>query len=246
MTNPFRMPRRQNSRIRTFVKGEYNLPRQVRRWLKSRLQMIPNAKVMQAAFALATMIGRYHTGPRVNGRDFFLCRESIPGKLADAEGKGPSEWHLRLARAELIRLGFIERVTPVGERRTLENGRVGRWLKASKTGSAIRAPKVMFRLSVALKRLFSEAPQHPRPQGAAISPVWCENLNTNLESLTGDRRALHTGGAGFDARDLAARWMALADDDARSTNALDKDHTPTRLTFSVPSSLDIMKRTKFF
>lgn len=213
-------PRRPGPKIRTFVKGEYNLPRAVRRWLKSRLQMIPNTKVMQAAFKLAEMIGRYHTGPRVKGRDFFLCRESIPAKLADGNGNGPSEWHLRLARAELVRFGFIERVTPVAERRTLENGREGRWLKATKVGGKIRAPKVMFRLTGVLKRLFSEAPQHAENQRAAISPAWCENLNRNLESIPVGVGEFHAGEPKKPASDERAMHLAKLEEILRNGGAL--------------------------
>ncbi|RYD49251.1 MAG: hypothetical protein EOP83_25395, partial [Verrucomicrobiaceae bacterium] len=191
--NPFRMPKTPEQKSFDFAKGEYVLPRKVRRWLERRLIEVENVKVRLAAVSLATMIGRYHTGPRVAGRDFFLCRKSLPAKFQDEHGTIHSEWHLRLARAELVRIGFIERVTPVGRLREIAGGRWGRWLKAKRVDGAIRTPPVMFRFVAAIRSLFSEALQTPDRPKAVSSPLWGLELFRTTESLTREVGSKHGG-----------------------------------------------------
>src|SRR4051812_33708451 len=72
-----------------------------------------------AIIRLANLVGRYHTGPKVGGRDFCLARqpkrkgrELDGGILTHPEMAGVSEHYFRLARQHLIRWGFLAIARP--------------------------------------------------------------------------------------------------------------------------------------
>src|SRR5215218_3251880 len=52
----------------------YALPRPVRRWLEGKVLGL-REPLKLAIIRLANLVGRYHTGPKVGGRDFCLARQ---------------------------------------------------------------------------------------------------------------------------------------------------------------------------
>src|SRR5215212_5433103 len=89
----------------------YALPRPVRRWLEGKVLGL-REPLKLAIIRLANLVGRYHTGPKVGGRDFCLARqpkrkgrELDGGILTNPEMAGVSEHYFRLARQHLIRWG---------------------------------------------------------------------------------------------------------------------------------------------
>lgn len=154
-----------------FLRGEYVLSRRMRRWLEPRCRAATHKDaVYLAALRLAQFILQHHAHPEKIGRDFYLCRESLPACFPKHEDGTPlySEWHLRLAKAVLLKIGFIERVTPVAERRFFRftdkttgevTRREGRWLPAVRQHTrpgrpkSFRAPKVFFKFATITLRL---------------------------------------------------------------------------------------------
>ena len=94
---------------REYTRGMgYALPRPVRRWLDGQIAGL-REPLKLAIIRLANLVGRYHTGPKVGGRDFCLARqpkrkgrELDGGILTHPEMAGVSEHYFRLARQHLI------------------------------------------------------------------------------------------------------------------------------------------------
>src|SRR4051812_14309374 len=91
----------------------YALPRPVRRWLNGKVLGL-REPLKLAIIRLANLVGRYHTGPKVGGRDFCLARQPKRkgraldgGVLTNPEMAGVSEHYFRLARPHLIQGGFL-------------------------------------------------------------------------------------------------------------------------------------------
>src|SRR3954449_9793834 len=60
---------------REYTRGMgYALPRPVRRWLEGKVLGL-REPLKLAIIRLANLVGRYHTGPKVGGRDFCLARQ---------------------------------------------------------------------------------------------------------------------------------------------------------------------------
>src|SRR3954463_16382731 len=96
----------------------YALPRPVRRWLEGQIAGL-REPLKLAIIRLANLVGRYHTGPKVGGRDFCLARqpkrkgrELDGGILTNPEMAGVSEHYFRLARQHLIHWGFLAIARP--------------------------------------------------------------------------------------------------------------------------------------
>ena len=100
--------------VREYTRGMgYALPRPVRRWLEGKVLGL-REPLKLAIIRLANLVGRYHTGPKVGGRDFCLARqpkrkgrELDGGILTHPEMAGVSEHYFRLARQHLIQWGFL-------------------------------------------------------------------------------------------------------------------------------------------
>ena len=61
--------------VREYTRGMgYALPRPVRRWLDGKVLGL-REPLKLAIIRLANLVGRYHTGPKVGGRDFCLARQ---------------------------------------------------------------------------------------------------------------------------------------------------------------------------
>src|SRR4051812_35925187 len=61
--------------VREYTRGMgYALPRPVRRWLEGQIAGL-REPLKLAIIRLANLVGRYHTGPKVGGRDFCLARQ---------------------------------------------------------------------------------------------------------------------------------------------------------------------------
>src|SRR3954465_2858983 len=105
--------------FREYTRGMgYALPRPVRRWLEGQIAGL-REPLKLAIIRLANLVGRYHTGPKVGGRDFCLARqpkrkgrELDGGILTHPEMAGVSEHYFRLARQHLIRWGFLAIARP--------------------------------------------------------------------------------------------------------------------------------------
>jgi hypothetical protein len=96
----------------------YALPRPVRRWLDGEVLGL-REPLKLAIIRLANLVGRYHTGPKVGGRDFCLARQPKRkgrdldgGILTNPEMDGVSEHYFKLARQHLIRWGFLAIARP--------------------------------------------------------------------------------------------------------------------------------------
>src|SRR3954447_21632527 len=104
---------------REYTRGMgYALPRPVRRWLNGKILGL-REPLKLAIIRLANLVGRYHTGPKVGGRDFCLARqpkrkgrELDSGILTNPEMVGVSEHYFRLARQHLIQWGFLAIARP--------------------------------------------------------------------------------------------------------------------------------------
>src|SRR4051812_41987367 len=105
--------------VREYTRGMgYALPRPVRRWLEGQIAGL-REPLKLAIIRLANLVGRYHTGPKVGGRDFCLAPqpkrkggEVDGGILTNPEMAGVSEHYFRLARQHLIRWGFLAIARP--------------------------------------------------------------------------------------------------------------------------------------
>src|SRR3982751_5237922 len=63
--------------VREYTRGMgYALPRPVRRWLEGKVLGL-REPLKLAIIRLANLVGRYHTGPKVGGRDFCLARQHL-------------------------------------------------------------------------------------------------------------------------------------------------------------------------
>src|SRR5215217_4451047 len=96
----------------------YALPRPVRRLLDGKVIGL-REPLKLAIIRLSDLVGRYHTGPKVSGRDFCLARQPKRkgrnldgGILTNPEMEGVSEHYFRLARQHLIRWGFLAIARP--------------------------------------------------------------------------------------------------------------------------------------
>src|SRR5215218_7651071 len=96
----------------------YALPRPVRRWLDGQIVGL-REPLKLAIIRLANLVGRYHTGPKVGGRDFCLARqpkrkgrELDGGILTHPEMDGVSEHYFKLARTFLLEQGFLAIARP--------------------------------------------------------------------------------------------------------------------------------------
>ena len=98
--------------VREYTRGMgYALPRPVRRWLEGKVIGL-REPLKLAIIRLANLVGRYHTGPKVGGRDFCLARqpkrkgrELDGGILTHPEMAGVSEHYFKLARKFLLEGG---------------------------------------------------------------------------------------------------------------------------------------------
>jgi hypothetical protein len=105
--------------VREYTRGMgYALPRPVRRWLEGKVLGL-REPLKLAIIRLANLVGRYHTGPKVGGRDFCLARQPKRkgrdldgGILTNPEMAGVSEHYFRLARQHLIQWGFLAIARP--------------------------------------------------------------------------------------------------------------------------------------
>jgi hypothetical protein len=105
--------------VREYTRGMgYALPRPVRRWLEGKVLGL-REPLKLAIIRLANLVGRYHTGPKVGGRDFCLARQPKRkgrdldgGILTNPEMDGVSEHYFKLARQHLIRWGFLAIARP--------------------------------------------------------------------------------------------------------------------------------------
>ena len=105
--------------FREYTRGMgYALPRPVRRWLDGKVIGL-REPLKLAIIRLANLVGRYHTGPKVGGRDFCLARqpkrkgrELDGGILTHPEMEGVSEHYFKLARQRLIEWGFLAIARP--------------------------------------------------------------------------------------------------------------------------------------
>ena len=104
---------------REYTRGMgYALPRPSRHWLDGKVFGL-REPLRLAIIRLANLVGRYHTGPKVGGRDFCLARQPKRkgrdldgGILTNPEMAGVSEHYFRLARQHLIRWGFLAIARP--------------------------------------------------------------------------------------------------------------------------------------
>jgi hypothetical protein len=104
---------------REYTRGMgYALPRPVRRWLEGKVFGL-REPLKLAIVRLANLVGRYHTGPKVGGRDFCLARqpkrkgrELDGGILTHPEMAGVSEHYFKLARTFLLERGFLAIARP--------------------------------------------------------------------------------------------------------------------------------------
>jgi hypothetical protein len=105
--------------VREYTRGMgYALPRPVRRWLEGKVLGL-REPLKLAIIRLANLVGQYHTGPKVGGRDFCLARqpkrkgrELDGGILTHPEMAGVSEHYFKLARTFLLERGFLAIARP--------------------------------------------------------------------------------------------------------------------------------------
>ncbi len=105
--------------VRHYTRGMgYALPRPVRRWLEGQITGL-REPLKLAIIRLANLVGRYHTGPKVGGRDFCLARQPKRkgrdldgGILTNPEMAGVTEHFFKLARTFLLKWGFLEIARP--------------------------------------------------------------------------------------------------------------------------------------
>ena len=188
---------------REYTRGMgYALPRPVRRWLDGKVFGL-REPLKLAIIRLANLVGRYHTGPKVGGRDFCLARqpkrkgrELDGGILTHPEMAGVSEHYFKLARQHLIRWGFLAIARPSD--RAFKSKRV-----SHHAPSGWRCPATLYKIGAKFapallrraKRRFVQAPAR-----SPVSPVSRQNhlrLNSSLPRSgfhTGDRRHGHGPG----------------------------------------------------
>jgi hypothetical protein len=199
-----------------FRRGDYILPRSVRRFLRRPLEAYQGRpRLAKAIQTLAWVIGCYHTGEQnfvkrgcgigEEGAGFFLSRKGLCGPNGF---RGLTEALVREAIQVLIQIGFIERITPPGELtevRAPKNaktpfGYFRRGHKAKKDAlGRIRSPMVMYRLGRDTRELFAKTLRRTETQGegAVGEPLW-SNPGNILDSEPGGTRAGKHSGSSFD------------------------------------------------
>jgi hypothetical protein len=180
--------------VREYTRGlGYALPRPVRRWLEGKVLGL-REPLKLAIIRLANLVGRYHTGPRVGGRDFCLARqpkrkgrELDGGILTNPEMDGVSEHYFKLARQHLIRWGFLAIARPSD--RAFKSKRL-----SHHAPSGWRCPATLYKIGARfapalLRRVQSRVVQ--APACCSVSPVRRqEHLRLNGAS---PRSGFHTG-----------------------------------------------------
>ena len=188
---------------REYTRGMgYALPRPVRRWLDGKILGL-REPLKLAIIRLANLVGRYHTGPKVGGRDFCLARqpkrkgrELDGGILTNPEMDGVSEHYFKLARQHLIQWGFLAIARPSD--RAFKSKRL-----SHHAPSGWRCPATLYKIGAKFapallrraKRRFVQAPA--RSPGSPVSRQNHLGLNGfHLRSgfHTGDRRHRHDPG----------------------------------------------------
>src|SRR5215212_4240250 len=174
----------------------YALPRPVRRWLDGKVIGLREPLKLDI-IRLANLVGRYHPGPKVGGRDFCLARqpkrkgrELDGGILTNPEMDGVSEHYFKLARRHLIQWGFLAIARPSD--RAFKSKRV-----SHHAPSGWRCPATLYKIGAKfapalLRRARLRCGQ--APTRCSVSPVYRqEDLRLNGSLLrsgfhTGDRR----------------------------------------------------------
>src|SRR3954462_11239668 len=173
----------------------YALPRPIRRWLDGQIAGL-REPLKLAIIRLANLVGRYHTGPKVGGRDFCLARqpkrqgrggELDGGILTTPEMAGVSEHYFRLARQHLIQWGFLAIARPSD--RAFKSKRI-----SHHAPSGWRCPATLYKMGArfALALLRRAKPRCVQaPARCSVSPVSRQgNLGLNG---THPRSGFHTG-----------------------------------------------------
>src|SRR3954466_729969 len=171
----------------------YALPRTVRRWLDGKVIGL-REPLKLAIIRLANLVGRYHTGPKVGGRDFCLARqpkrkgrELDGGILTHPEMAGVSEHYFRLARQHLIRWGFLAIARPSD--RAFKSKRV-----SHHAPSGWRCPATLYKIGArfAPALLWRAKPRVVQPRArCSVSPAYRqETLRLNGSP---PRSGFHTG-----------------------------------------------------
>jgi hypothetical protein len=188
---------------REYTRGMgYALPRPVRRWLEGKVLGL-REPLKLAIIRLANLVGRYHTGPKVGGRDFCLARQPKRkgrdldgGILTHPEMDGVSEHYFKLARQHLIRWGFLAIARPSD--RAFKSKRL-----SHHAPSGWRCPATLYKIGAKFapsllrraKPRCVQAPAHfPVSPGYRQEPL---RLNGSLPRSgfhTGDRRSGHDPG----------------------------------------------------
>lgn len=203
--------------VEGFKRGSYRLPRNIRRFIQRPLSAFSGRpRLIKAVVALATIIGRFHTGEHNfvargcgiggEGAGFFLARKGLCGQNGF---KDLTEALVREATAFLITIGFIERISPKGDlvevRRpknsagTLGYFRYGQKPKKDALGR-IRSPLTFYRLASRTRRLFAKTLKSSMTwnSSAVQEPLWIDSKN-NLISAPGlGAEGIHSGCAPFD------------------------------------------------
>ena len=188
---------------REYTRGMgYALPRPVRRWLEGQIAGL-REPLKLAIIRLANLVGRYHTGPKVGGRDFCLARqpkrkgrELDGGILTNPEMAGVSEHYFRLARQHLIQWGFLAIARPSD--RAFKSKRL-----SHHAPSGWRCPATLYKIGAkfALALLRRAKPRVVQALARrSVSPV-SRQENLRLNGIhprsgfhTGDRRHSHDPG----------------------------------------------------
>lgn len=220
-SNPFRMPRR-NRPIENpeaiderYRKGQYKLPRVVRRFLCRPIEAYHHRRRMMLAIqGLVALIGQYHTGTRKflmrgcgiggEGSGFYLAR-----KVLAATYECFTEALIREAIQFLLNIGFIERLSPNGELRWVrcpKNSKGGDYLrggqKATKDSKGrIMTPPTYYRLGRAARSLFAKPLKvDPAQIEEAVSqePLWSRDGNNGFSSADQTRAGVYSGCAPYD------------------------------------------------
>ena len=182
---------------REYTRGMgYALPRPVRRWLDGQIAGL-REPLKLAIIRLANLVGRYHTGPKVGGRDFCLARqpkrkgrELDGGILTHPEMAGVSERYFRLARQHLIQWGFLAIARPSD--RAFKSKRL-----SHHAPSGWRCPATLYKIGAKfapalLRRAQSRCVQAPaRRSGSPVSrqePLRLNGFHPRSGFHTGDRR----------------------------------------------------------
>src|SRR4051794_23932767 len=203
----------------------YALPRPIRRWLEGQIAGL-REPLKLAIIRLANLVGRYHTGPKVGGRDFCLARqpkrkgrELDGGILTHPEMAGASAHYFRLARQHLIQWGFLAITRPSD--RAFKSKRL-----SHPAPSGWRCPATLYKIGAsfapALLRRAKPGVVQP-PARCSVSPVRRqEHLRLNG---TRPRSGFHTGD-----------WRHSHDPGERSRSALEPALDRFQTAFRAPAT----------